>query len=467
MKTFMGNDVLLSTQTAQRLYFEHAAKLPVLDYRTHLSTEQIAGKESFRSPARLLLADPVKWRLMRAGGIEEKYITGDASDKEKFLRFAQILPQAVGSPVYVRTHLELKRFFGCDRTLEEKTAEAVWEACSDKMKQPELTADGILKQANIETVGTLADAADDLKYYRQIEEDETRKGTVLPVFCPDKALAIDAPEWENYMKYELGMSADIDISTMQDIRDVLAKRLDYFASLGCRTADHTLEHIACQPAEEFELDDIVGKTINGKGGPAAPAREKYQTALLLFLAREYARRGWIMQLEYGVSRDNNSRMSGRLGSNKGYDCLTTSSDGRQLARLLDALVREDMLPRMIITSRNPADQAMIASVLGAFQEAGIAGKLQLGGSWTFQGDKSGIKNQLATVAGLSLLGTAVNMASNAYSFLACARHEYYRRVLCDFLGKLVERGEYPADWEKLGQLTENICYYNAKKYFAG
>lgn len=466
MKTFMDKDILLRTETARRLYVEHAARMPVLDYRTHLSAEQIAGNESFRSPARLLLADPAKWRLMRAGGIDEAYITGDAADKEKFLKFAQVLPQAAGSPVYVRTHMELRRFFGCEQVLTEKTAEAVWEACSGKMAQAELSARGILRQAGMETVGTLADAADDLKYHRQIQADDACETAVLPVFCPDKALAIDVPDWENYMKYELGMAADIDISTMQDVRDALTRRLDYFETLGCRTADHTLAYSCWRPAEEFELDDIVGKTINGKGGPKDEAREKYQTALLLFLAREYARRGWIMQLEYGVSRDNNSRMAGRLGTNKGYDCLTASCDGRSLARLLDSLTLEGMLPRTIITSRNPADGAMIASVIGAFQEAGFSGKLQLGGSWTFQGDESGVKSQLAAAASLSLLGAAVSMASNAYGFFACIRHEYYRRILCDFLGQLAENGEYPADPEQLGQLAENICYYNAKKYFA-
>ena len=466
MKKFMDSDMLLSTATAKRLYFEHAAKMPVLDYRTHLNAGQIARDESFRSPARLLLADPAKWRLMRAGGIEEKYITGDAPDKEKFLQFARILPQAAGNPLYVRTHLELRRFFGCEKILDEKTAEAVWEECSAQMDRSELSARGILQQAGIETVGTLQDAADDLSAHRQIRADETCKVSVLPVFCPDKALAIDAPDWENYMKYELGMAADLDISTMQDVRDALAKRLDYFASLGCRTADHTLEYIGWQPAEEFELDDIVGKTINGKGRPAEIAREKYQTALLLFLAQEYARRGWIMQLEYGVRRDNNSSMAERLGTGKGFDCLTVSGDGRNLARLLDALTRQDALPRMIVTSRNPADNARIASVLGAFQEAGISGRLQLGGSWTFQGDKNGIKKQIAAAAGLSLLGAAINMASNAHGFSACVRHECYRRILCSFLGRLAENGEYPADMEQLGRLTENICYNNAKNYFA-
>ena len=467
MKNFMDNDILLRTETAERLYFEHVAKLPVWDYRTHLSAEQIAGDEGFRNLTRLLLSDPAVWRLMRAGGAEEKYITGDAADKEKFLKFAQILPQAVGSPVYVRTHLVLRRFFDCEETLGEKTAETVWEQCNARLTHPELHVRGILKQAAIEMLGILADAADDLKYHSKLREDETCGIAVLPVFCPDKVLNIDDPDWENYMKYELGMAADVDISTMQDIRDALTRRLDYFASLGCRTADHTMEYICCQQAAEFELDDIVGKSINGKGSPSVTAREKYQTALLLFLAQEYARRGWIMQLAHGVRRDNNSRMTGRLGKNKGYDCLTSGCDGRNLACLLDALTEKEALPRMLITSRNPADSAMIASVIGAFQGDGIAGKLQLGGSWTFQGDKQGIKKQLAAVSGLSLLGVTVNMASNAHSFPACIRHEYYRRVLCSFLGKLAENGEYPFDLHELGQLAENICYNNAKRYFAG
>ncbi|SFT56828.1 glucuronate isomerase [Selenomonas sp. GACV-9] len=467
MKKFMDENVLLQTETAQWLYHEHAAKMPIIDYRCHLSAAEIASDSSYRNITRLLLgSDDAKWRLMRAGGIEEKYITGDASDYEKFQKFAEVLPKAVGNPIFLRTQLELKRFFDCDTLLSGETAPEIWTLCNEKLQQPDFTIRGLLQKAGVESIDTLADPADDLKWFRKTLDDETCKTLVHPIFCPDKVLHIESPEWENYMKYELGTSADIDISTMQDIRDALRKRMDYFETLGCRTADHTLDMMDFCLAEEFELDDIVGRTINGKARrQTQTVRAQFQTAIMVFLATEYARRGWVMQLEYAVLRDNNSRLLNSAGPAKGGDCLTSGCCGAKLAQFLDALDKDSLLPKTIISSRNPADGPMIASVIGAFQGSEAAGKLQLGASWNFQGDKAGIKAQLANTAGLSLLGNAVNMASNARSVLSCSRHEYYRRILCNFIGRLVENGEYPDDRELLGKLVEDICYNNAKKYF--
>lgn len=465
MKNYIKDDIMLQTEAAKRLYHDYAAKMPIIDYRTHLSVEEIAGDEPYRNLTQLMLKNaPEKWRLMRANGVEEKYITGDAPDREKFQKFAETLPKAIGNPVYLLTHIELKHFFDCDEVLCGETAEKVWNTCQAKL--PEFTPQKILAGEGVEQLGILADPADDLKKIASLRQSKICPAGIMPVFCPDKALRIEDEEWENYMKYELGTSAGIEISTMHDVYDALSARMDFFASLGCCTADHTLAAVSYYPAENFELDDIVGRTINGKGTPSEKAREQYQTAVLLFLAREYARRGWVMQLEYAVVRDSNTVRAQQLGPDKGDDCLSSGYRGDNLARFFDRLNREDKIPKTIISSRNPSDGAMIASVIGAFQGNGIAGKLQLGGSWTFQGDKAGIKAQLANTANFLLLGNAIHMASNARSLLSLNRHEYYRRVLCNFVGRIVENGEYPADWENLGNLIENICYNNAKLYFA-
>ena len=465
MKKYIQDDVMLQTKAAKRLYDDYAAILPIIDYRTHLSVEEIAGDEPYRNLTQLMLKNaPEKWRLMRANGVEEKYITGDAPDREKFQKFAETLPKAIGNPIYLNTYIELKSFFGCEEILSGQTAEKIWNDVNGKRK--DLSPRKILAKEKVESLGILVDPSEELQRIEQLHQDKTCLTDILPVFCPDKALRIEDEEWENYMKYELGTAAGIEISTMHDVYEALSARMDAFGALGCCTADHTLAAISYYPAENFELDDIVGRTINGKGSPSEKAREQYQTAVLLFLAKEYARRGWIMQLEYAVVRDSNTRRAQQLGPDKGDDCLSSGCRGDNLAKFFDRLNREDKIPKTIISSRNPADGAMIASVIGAFQGSGVPGKLQLGGSWTFQGDKAGIKAQLANTANFLLLGNAIHMPSNARSLLALNRHEYYRRILCNFIGRIVENGEYPADWDALGKLIEDICYNNAKQYFA-
>jgi len=465
MKKYIPNDVMLQTEAAKRLYHDYVASLPVIDYRTHLRVEEIGGDEPYRNLTQLMLKNsPEKWRLMRANGVEEKYITGEASDREKFQKFAETLPKAIGNPIYLNTHIELKRFFGCEEFLSGDTAEKIWNEANAKLK--DLSPWKILAEEKVEGLGILADPSGKLQRFEQLRQEKACPADVVPVFCPDKALQIEGEEWENYMKYELGTSAGIEISTMHDIYEALSARMDAFAALGCCTADHTLAAISYYPAENFELDDIVGRTINGKGTPSPKAREQYQTALLLFLAKEYARRGWIMQLEYAVVRDSNTVRAQQLGPDKGDDCLSSGCRGDNLARFFDRLNREGKIPKTIISSRNPSDGALIASVIGAFQGSGVAGKLQLGGSWTFQGDKAGIEAQLANTANLLLLGNAIHMPSNARSLLSLNRHEYYRRILCNFVGRMVENGEYPEDWNALGKLMNDICYNNAKQYFA-
>ena len=467
MKAFMDEDFLLQTETAKKLYHEHAAKMPIIDYHCHISPQEIAEDHRFGDITEVWLGgDHYKWRMMRSNGVPEKYITGTASTaREKFQKFAESLPRAIGNPLYHWTHLELKRYFGCDKTLNGDTAEEIWNLCNEKLQQPDMSVQGIIRKSNVKVICTTDDPADDLRWHKKIREEGKCSALVLPAMRPDKAMRIEKPEWENYMKYELGQAAGIEISTMQDIRDALSKRIDYFASMGCKASDHALEYCFYNPAEEYELDDIVGRVINGKGAPSRDEIEKYKTALLLFLGKEYARRGWAMQIHYSALRDNNSNMYDRLGPDTGFDCIAMYNCGEGLVHLMDALERNGHLPKFIIYSLNPADNAMIGTILGSFQGPEVPGKIQQGAAWWFNDTKLGMEAQLANVGNLSVLGNALGMLTDSRSFLSYTRHEYYRRILCNFLGNLVENGEYPADMEFLGQIVEDISYNNADRYF--
>lgn len=467
MKPFMDEDFLLQTETAKKLYHEYAAKMPIIDYHCHISPQEIAEDHRFKDITEVWLGgDHYKWRMIRTNGVDEKYITGDKSTaREKFQKFAEALPRAIGNPLYHWTHLELKRYFNCNKTLNGDTAEEIWQLCNEKLQEPDMSVQGIIKQSNVKVICTTDDPADDLKWHKKIKEDGKCSAKVLPAMRPDKAMRIEKPEWENYMKYELGQAAGVEISTMQDIRDALSKRIDFFAEMGCKAADHALEYVFCNPADEYELDDIVGKVINGKGEPTKDEIEKYKTALLLFLGKEYTKRGWAMQIHYSALRDNNSNMYDRLGPDTGFDCIATYNCGEGLVHLMDAMEKNYALPKLIIYSLNPADNAMIGTIIGSFQGPEVPGKIQQGAAWWFNDTKLGMEAQLANVGNLSVLGNALGMLTDSRSFLSYTRHEYYRRILCNFLGNLVENGEYPADIKFLGKIVEDISYNNANRYF--
>ena len=467
MKKFMDKDFLLQTETAKKLFHEHAAKMPIIDYHCHISPQEIAENRQFKNITEVWLGgDHYKWRMIRTNGVDEKYITGDkSSDREKFQKFAEALPRAIGNPLYHWTHLELQRYFGVTKPLNGDTAEEIWNICNEKLQQPDMSVQGIIKQSNVKVICTTDDPADDLKWHKKIKADGKCSAQVLPAMRPDKAMRIEKPGWDNYMKYELGQAAGIEISTMQDIRDALAKRIAYFAEMGCRASDHALEYVFCTPATEEELDDIVGKVINGKGEPTKEEIEKYKTALLLFLGKEYHRLGWAMQIHYSALRDNNSNMYDRLGPDTGFDCIATYNCGEGLVKLLDALEKDGHLPKTIIYSLNPGDNAMIGTIIGSFQGPEAPGKIQQGAAWWFNDTKLGMEAQLANVGNLSVLGNALGMLTDSRSFLSYTRHEYYRRILCNFIGNLVENGEYPDDMDFLGQIVEDISFNNANRYF--
>ncbi len=466
MKKFMDKEFLLETETARKLFHEHAAKMPIIDYHCHINPQEIAENRVFKNITEVWLGgDHYKWRLIRSNGIEEKYITGkESSDREKFQKFAEALPRAIGNPLYHWTHLELQRYFGCTKPLSGDTAEEIWNLCNEKLQQPDMSVQGIIKQSNVKVICTTDDPADDLKWHKKIQADGNCPAKVLPAMRPDAAMRIEKPDWAAYMK-RLGEVAGIEIETMQDIRDALKRRIDFFASMGCRASDHALEYVFCNEAEEYQLDDIVGRILNGKGKPSKDEIEKYKTALLLFLGEQYAERGWAMQIHYSALRDNNSKEYMVQGPDTGFDCIGSYSCGEGIVALLDALNKEGKLPKMILYSLNPTDNAMIGTILGSFQGPEIPGKIQQGAAWWFNDTKTGMIEQLTNVANLSVLGNVLGMLTDSRSFLSYTRHEYYRRILCNWIGKLVENGEYPDDMEYLGKLVEDICYNNAARYF--
>ncbi len=473
MKAFMDQDYLLTTETARRLYHEYAQGEPIVDYHSHLSARDIAEDRHYRDLYEAMVEpNPFKARLMRAAGVEEKYITGRHTDAfTRFQKFAEVIPQAAGNPIYAWTHMELSRFFGIAEPLTPDTAPDVWEKANRRLAGEDFGICGLLGQIGVKLICTTEDAAADLKYYRRISEAGLPFRTV-PALRLDKVLRIEDPQWENYMKYELGEAAGVEEAhTMQDVRAMLRQRVSDFDALGCRTADHVLDYVFFAPAEEFELDDIVGRIINGRGEPSRKEAEQYKTAVLMTLAKEYAKRDWVMQLRFAAIRGANVAMTGKFGDDAGFDCIGDYDCAVALSGFLNALSERISLPRMIVYSANPADQPVIASVLGAFQDTatdrvrGIPGKLQLGTACWFNMSRRALDHQMEAVANFSVLGTAVGMLADAHTPFSLVRHDYYRRILCRYLGKLVEYGEYPGDDGALGSLVRNICWRNAEQYF--
>ena len=465
MKKFMDKDFLLETETAKKLFHEHAAKMPIIDYHCHINPQEIAEDRQFKNITEVWLGgDHYKWRMIRSNGIDEKYITGNEStDREKFQKFAEALPRAIGNPLYHWTHLELQRYFGVTKTLNGDTAEEIWNICNEKLQSPELSVQGIIKKSNVKVICTTDDPADDLRWHKKIREDGTCSAKVLPAMRPDSALRIEKPEWASYMK-RLAEVSDTDIKTMDDIRKALRKRIDFFESMGCKASDHALEYVFCNEAKEDQLDDIVSKVLGGKV-PTTDEIEKYKTALLLFLGEEYSKRGWAMQIHYSAMRDNNTRMFKKMGPDTGFDSIGSYNCGEGIVALLDAMEKKGCLPKTILYSLNPSDNALIGTIIGSFQGPEVPGKIQQGAAWWFNDTKSGMEAQITNVANLSVLGNVVGMLTDSRSFLSYTRHEYYRRILCNWIGRLVENGEYPDDMDFLGKLVEDISYNNAARYF--
>ena len=466
MKPFLDEDFLLSTPTAQRLYHEYAASQPIYDYHCHLNPRMVAENKPFANLAEIWLAgDHYKWRGMRSAGIDERFITGDASDYEKFQAWAKTVPMCLGNPLYHWTHLELRRPFGITNTvLNPETAEGIWTQCNDLLATPEFSPRGIMKQMNVKMVGTTDDPLDTLEYHKAIAADASFDIEVAPSWRPDKAFKIEMDGFAAYID-KLGKAADIEVERFSDLLTALDRRLDHFAAHGCRAADHGIEvlRFAAIPAEA-ELDKILHRRMHG-GTLSELEVAQYTTAVQVWLGRQYAKRGWVMQLHIGAQRNNNTRMFRLLGADAGFDSIADKSFAFELSSLLDAMDVTNELPKTILYCLNPRDNEVLGTMIGNFQGGGIAGKIQFGSGWWFNDQKDGMQRQMEQLSQLGLLSQFVGMLTDSRSFLSYTRHEYFRRILCEMIGRWAENGEVPNDMGLLGTMVQNICYHNARNYF--
>lgn len=464
MKAFMDKDFLLATETAKTLYHEHAAKMPIVDYHCHISPMEIAQDKKFENIAQIWLSgDHYKWRQMRSNGVEERFITGDAPDREKFQKWAETLERAIGNPLYHWSHLELQRYFDYHGALNGDTAGEVWELCNRRLAQPDMSARNLILKSGVTLLCTTDDPADDLKWHQQIAADESFPVKVLPAWRPDRAMNLEKPDYLEYLG-KLSQAAKTKIDSFASLVSALDKRLDYFDENGCRISDHGLDYVMYAPAGEKEIEDIFARRLAGDTMEREDER-KFKTAFLLAMGRAYHRHNWAMQLHYGVKRDVNRAVYAKLGPDAGIDCINNYAPLGEMADYLNALALTDELPRTILYSLNPTDDAAIGTIIGCFQDSSAAGKIQQGSAWWFNDHKTGMTRQLTSLASLGLLGNFIGMLTDSRSFLSYARHEYFRRILCNLIGGWVENGEYPADEKRLAGLVEDISYRNAVKYF--
>ncbi len=464
MKPFMDKDFLLETETARLLYHNVAAKAPIIDYHCHVSPKEIYEDKHFGDIYEIwLTGDHYKWRIMRSNGVPEEYITGNAAPREKFQKFAEALPKAIGNPMYHWCHLELKKYFGYEGVLNGDTAEEVWQLAKKVLAREDMGARGIIEKSNVQFIGTTDDPLDSLEWHQKLIADESFTSTVAPTFRPDKALNMEKPGFAEYIA-ALGELTGINIRTIADVKAALSQRIDHFSACGCRASDHGLDYMVYTILPEDQIDSALARALAGESFTLEEA-EAYKTALLVFCAGEYARRGWVMQLHYNCLRNPNNRMFAKLGADTGFDCIGPAPSRDALAGLLDALYGTDSLPRTIIYSLDASDNAFIDTLIGAFQGTEAAGKLQHGSAWWFNDNKIGMQDQLTSLANLSLLGNFVGMLTDSRSFLSYTRHEYFRRILCNLIGGWVENGEYPADMKTLSLLVRDICSDNAVHYF--
>ena len=464
MSGFLKEDFLLNTEIAKKLYFGYAKDMPIVDYHCHVPPKQIYENTQFANITELWLGgDHYKWRLMRSNGVDEYYITGDAPAYEKFLKFAQTLPKAIGNPMYHWCHLELKKYFGYEGVLNENTANEVWELCNAKLASGKFGVRDIIKQSNVKFIGTTDDPVDSLEYHKLIAEDKSIDTIVAPSFRPDKAVNIDKKGWKEYIE-TLSAVSGVEITGIESLKEALAKRVAHFNAHGCKASDHGLDRIVYNVDADIDLDAVMKKVMAGDVADAREA-EAFKTAVLVFCASQYKKYSWVMQLHYNCIRNPNSKMFSILGPDTGYDVIGPNNDCFKFTLLLDRLEREDILPQTIIYSLDPKDNEFIGTLIGAFQGTDVPGKLQHGSAWWFNDNKQGMKDQLTSLANLSLLGNFVGMLTDSRSFLSYTRHEYFRRILCALIGEWVENGEYPDDEATLGKIVADISYNNAERYF--
>ena len=467
MKPFMDEDFLLSTDSARRLYHGYAAAMPIIDYHCHLPPADVASDARFPTIAHAWLGgDHYKWRAMRSNGISESAITGHGPDYQTFLAWAKTVPNLVGNPLYHWTHLELQRYFGIRKVLSEKTAPAIWEACNAQIGSPDFGARGLLKRMRVKAIGTTDDPADSLEHHIAYAHARTADEPVMvPSFRPDRALAIDdSAVWRAYL-LRLGAAADMAIESYADLVAALDRRHAAFHALGCRASDHGLIVPHATFVSPQRLATLFDRLLLGEQ-LAPDESDAFKTALLLEVGRMNARRGWAMQLHLAAIRNLNTPMFARLGADTGYDAVGDAPIADKLGRFLDALQRDDLLPKTILYSLNPNHLEVLGTIAGCFQDGSSAGKIQCGSAWWFNDHLDGMRRQMVSLANLGLLSRFIGMLTDSRSFLSFPRHEYFRRLLCAIVGGWMEDGEVPADFETYGEMVANISYRNAQRYFA-
>lgn len=464
MKNFMNDNFLLTNDTAVKLYHEYAKEMPIIDYHCHLSPKEISENKKYKNITEIWLGgDHYKWRAMRINGVTEDYITGNRPDKEKFYKWAETMENSIGNPLYAWAHLELKRYFGIEDVLNTKTAEKIWNKANELLQKDEFSCKELIKKSNVKIICTTDDPIDTLKYHKKILEDKDFHVKILPTFRPDKAINI---EKDGFFEWLLNLEkvADIKITDINSLLEALGKRIEFFHETGCRLSDHGLDPIAFELGAGNEADSIFKKILK-KDVLSEKEIKIYKGQVMLFLGKEYAKRGWTMQIHLGCMRNNNKKMFELLGSDAGFDSVGDYNYVQDLSKFLDTLDYANELPKTILYCLNPKDNYVLGSLIGCFQGDGIPGKIQFGSAWWFNDQKEGMIRQMTDLANLGLLPRFVGMLTDSRSFLSYTRHEYFRRILCNLISEWVENNEVPYDMELLGNMVKNISYNNAKNYF--
>lgn len=464
MKKFLDENFLLQSKTAQKLYHDFAKQMPVIDYHCHLPPDQIAGDLNFQNLTHAwLYGDHYKWRAMRTNGVNEAFVTGNKSDREKFQKWAETVPYTLRNPLYHWTHLELQRYFDVYELLDGNSAENVYQECSDKLRSPEYSVRNLLRKMNVKVVCTTDDPVDSLEHHKKIQEDgfEIR---ILPAFRPDKAMNVDnAAAFNQYLSL-LEAAANKNIATFSDYADALKSRHDFFGTMNCSVSDHGLEQIYVEEYTDAEIEAIFNKIRSGNE-LNGEERLKFRSAMLYLFAIWDHEKGWVQQYHLGALRNNNSRMMKQLGPDTGWDSIGDFSQGRALAKFLDRLDKTNQLTKTILYNLNPSDNELMATMIGNFNDGSVPGKIQFGSAWWFLDQKDGMTKQINVLSNMGLLSRFVGMLTDSRSFLSFPRHEYFRRLLCNLFGEEIENGELPNDLDWTGKIISDICYNNARNYF--
>lgn len=460
----MDENFLLDNEVAKKLYFDYAKEMPIIDYHCHLSPQEIYENKEFKNITEAwLYGDHYKWRAMRANGVTEDFVTGNQSDYDKFLAWAKIMPMLIGNPLYNWTHLELQRFFDIHEVLNEKSAPEIWEKVNEKLTSGQFRARDLITMSNVKVVCTTDDPVDSLEYHLKLKKESDFDVKVLPSFRPDKGLEINRDGFGEWVQ-KLEVASEVTIKSYDDYLTALASRVEFFNSVGGKVSDHALDTMMYVETTKEEVGPLFEKALGGENVSLEDER-KFKSYTLTFLGKQYAKFDWVMQFHINAFRNNNTRMFNKLGPDTGYDSMNDDLIAKPLVRLLDSLEKEDALPKTVLYSLNPTNNSTIATIIGSFQGGGIPGKIQFGTAWWFNDTKPGMLNQMETLASIGVFSRFIGMLTDSRSFLSYTRHEYFRRLVCSLIGKWVEDGEAPEDYETLGAIVQGISYNNASEYF--